>query len=281
MALARAQCLYCGTPLSKDAVDSAARGAAAVARPQPAAAPAPRCLVVLDLSAADPALVADRLAISLYEARQRLARGGLQFHRALAPDAAQAEARRLEGLRCHVVPEAELEPALHPVRVNGGEYAAGVLDLRSADGPLRVAPEAVLGLARGPIAREYAAQPTNRRRSLGTARLEPGYRFHIHRQDGTAVELDPWAFTFRRRDLGRSTLLTLTEWVLAVCRDRPQDDAFRHEPPALAPSDELAEDARRGLGGRERAKDAPAILDNLRQFRFYSGWRAALLRRGV
>lgn len=279
--MARKTCLYCGALLAKEAVDAAARSAAATLRPEPAAPPAARALVVLELSGVDPALVADRLAISVYEARQRAARGGPQLHRVLPPAAAEAEARRLEGLRPRVVPEAELQPALHPVRISGGAYESGVLDLRAADGPLRVAPENVLGLVRGPIAREYAAQEANRRKPLGTARLEAGYRFHIHRHDAPTVELDPWAFTFPQRDVGRSTLLTLSEWTLAVCRDRPQDDAFRHEPPALSPSEEASDEARRGLGGRARPGDAPAILDNLRQFRFYSAWRAALLRRGL
>ena len=32
-------------------------------------------------------------------------------------------------------------------------------------------------------------------------------------------------------------------------------------------------------GGNREASKAPPILDNLAQFRFYSGWRAAIERR--
>lgn len=277
----RPSCLYCGAPLASDAVEEAARSAQAAVEAPREARPA-RMLLLVDLAQADPRLLAERLGIPLYDARQRAARGGVRLHRCLAPDAAAAAAEQLRGLRVFRVPEEEIEPALRPVRVRGGVLAADTLELRGPDGPTRVLPEDVVGLVRGPIAREYAAAPdVLRRRTLGTARLEPGYRFQLHRREGAPVELDPWAFEFPDRELGRSTLLTLTEWALSLARHRPQDDGFRLEPPALAPAEEDAGDARRALGRGERRADAPAILDNVRQFRFYSGWRAALMRRGV
>lgn len=278
--MARPRCLYCGTALAPEAVAAAARSAEAVARPELGARP-PRVLVLLDVTDADPGELARQLGLSIYEARQRVARGGIQLHRALTPDAAAEESRRLEGLRVQLIPEEALQPALDPVRLRGGRLEAGVLELRAADGPLRLAPEDVVGLVRGPIAREYAARDAGRRKTLGAASLEPGYRFHLHRTAGPPVEFDPWAFEFGRQELGRSSLLTLTEWMLSIAAGRPQDNGFRLEPPALAPSEELSEEARKALGWSERPKGAPPILDNLRQFRFYSGWRVALLRRAV
>lgn len=278
--MARPRCLYCGKALTAEAVAAAVRSAQALVRPEPAPRPS-RVLVLLDVSGAEPAELASQLGLSLYEARQRVARGGVQLHRALEPEAAAEAAGRLRGLRVHLVPEQELEPALDPVRLRGGSLEGGALELRSVEGPLRLAPEDVLGLVRGPIAREYAAQDAGRRKTLGTAGLEPGYRFQVHRSNGPPVEFDPWAFEFGRREPGRSSLLTLTGWLSSLAAGRPQDDGFRLEPPALSPSEELAEDARRALGWSERPRGAAPILDNLRQFRFYSGWRAALLRRGV
>jgi hypothetical protein len=238
-------------------------------------------LLLVDVSSAPPEELARRLGLSVYEARQRAARGGVRFHKALDPDAAQEELRRLAGLGVVQVPEAEVAPALRPVAARGGALAGGVLELRAPRGPRRVLAEDVIALVRGPIVREYAALPgAGRRRSLGTASLEPGYRFQLHLRRGDPVELDPWRFEFPDREIGRSSLITLTRWLAELCGDRQQDDGFRLEPPALAPSEEPADSARQALGRGERPPGAPAILDNVRQFRFYSGCRAALVRSG-
>ena len=60
------------------------------------------------------------------------------------------------------------------------------------------------------------------------------------------------------------------------------DDGFRRLPVALAPAlpeEGAAASLRRTGGGPGWSKDARLILDNLAQFRFYSGWRAAAFRR--
>jgi hypothetical protein len=58
------------------------------------------------------------------------------------------------------------------------------------------------------------------------------------------------------------------------------DDEFRRLPPALAP----AAPSGGALGMVEtlrapRASDAPLVLDNLAQFRFYSAWRGLVERQ--
>ncbi len=278
MALARPRCLYCGATLEQAAVAQAAAAAQAVLHPAHPARDA-RVLVLLDLAGVEAADLARHLGVSAYEARQRLLRGGVQLHRVLGPAEAEAEGQRLRGLTVLLVAEEETRPAADPIRARGGQHDADALDLRTSAGPLRLVRDDVTGLVRGPIARQYATQDVVRRTTLAMASLEPGYRFHLHRKAGPPIEVDPWAFEFKERELGRSSLLTLTQWVQDLVRDRPQDDGFRCELPALSPSEELDEGARKALGRGERAKDARPILDNLRQFRFYSGWRAALFRR--
>lgn len=274
--MARSRCLYCGADLA-DAVLAAA--APAATRSDAAGSLAPRVVVLLDLARADAGELARALGLSPYEARQRLARGGVQLHRVLPAEVAARECERLRGLVTIRIPEDEVRPALAPERVRGGGLVSGALELFVGDRPLRLGREDIAALVRGPIAREYAAQAPAQGRRVASAGLEPGYRFHLHRREGAPVELDAWAFEFRDRDPGRSSLLTLTRWCLELARGRPQDDGFRLEPPALSVSEEAGDEARRALGGGARPMDARPILDNLRQFRYYSGWRAAWLRR--
>lgn len=276
MALARPECLYCGAPLEAAVVAAAAAAAQALASPAP---PVPRVLVLLDLAGVQAPHLAGLLGLSLYEARQRLLRGGVQLHRVLLPEEAQAERQRLRGLSVILVLEEETRSASDPVRVRGGHCDNGRLDLRTSAGVIGLGRDGVIGLVRGPIVREYAIRDPVRSKSLAMATLEPGYRFHLHRQAGPPLELDPWAFEFRERDMGRSSLLTLTDWVNVVVGERFRDDGFRLEPPALSPTEELPAAGQQALGHAETGRDSPRILDNLRQFRFYSGWRAAL-RRG-
>ena len=117
-----------------------------------------------------------------------------------------------------------------------------------------------------------------------TATLESGFRFHLHRRDDARpLELDPGAFDFGGNGPGTSSLLQLTAWVQELTRGAAVDDGFRRLPPELgvaaaAAGGPLA--AADALGARAALRaEAPLVLDNLRQFRFYSAWRAAVERR--
>ena len=140
-------------------------------------------------------------------------------------------------------------------------------------------------LVRGPIAREY--QPSLQIRRFQSASLEGGYRIHLHRrEDLRPLELDPGNFEFGFTLTG-SSLLELLGWLEVVARGVP---ARRH-----VPAHHAGVGTRRGAdlgghGGHRRpapgpprsgfGKDeAPAVLDNVAQFRFHSGWRAAVERR--
>jgi hypothetical protein len=296
--VARATCLYCGAPLPPEdlaAALSAAAQASAQAGPVrasggPAGAPpgGERGLLVLDLADANPDTLARALALPRYEAGLLARRGGLHLHRVLEPAAAEAEAARLgaRGLAAVVVPEAEAR--VRPLRCLGGERGTGVLSLRTEEGPVTLHRGDVLLVVRGPIVREY--QPTPKRRRVDTARLEEGYRVHLHlhaRPPGAAprpVEIDAGNFEFGFAVTG-SARLEVDAWVDEVAGDARIDEGFRRLPPALGPAEPevkgaLAAASSLGLATHGRGSDdAPVVLDNGEQFRHYSGWRAAVARR--
>jgi hypothetical protein len=285
--MARPRCLYCGAALPPELVADVVGASSA---PPPGAgdttpadrAPIDRVLVVVDLSAADPAALSRALGLSGFEAGQRAIRGGYHLHRILADADAGAEAARIagEGLRAVLVPEAEARRT--PLPALGGRRDGTALSLRSADGLVRIETGELFLVVRGPIVREYQASES--RRKIRTASLEGGYRIHLHRREAPApVELDPAAFEFEDKAPLASSLLELSSWVEGARGGAPVDDAFRLFPPALGPS--APEPKGRldptALAGRSAAGrgDGPVVLDNLEQFRFYSGWRAAVERR--
>lgn len=293
MARARATCVYCGAPLP-------VRAGEAVGGPGPPSAPSPaetaaRLLVILDLGTATEEGVASALGLSLFEAGQRRKRGGLQLHRIAEEGRAREEAAALRaaGLEVVLVPEDEARtPPLHAL---GGGPGGGGLRLRGREGDLFVSRDDLRLVVRGPIAREY--QPSLRIRSLRTASLDGGYRIHLHRRaDPRPVELDPGNFEFGFTVTG-SSLLELLGWLGALAPRVPVDDEFRRLPPELSPAiaptfgvmaataglarpDRGPHDARtRAAIGGSGADEPPAVLDNVAQFRFYSGWRASVERR--
>ncbi len=294
MAMARANCVYCGAPLPVPARE-AVKGAGPASAPPPPETAA-RLLVILDLGAATEEGVASALGLSLFEAGQRRKRGGLQLHRIAEEGRAQEEAAALRsaGLEVVLVPEDEARAA--PLHALGGGPEAGGLRLRDRDGAFFFVPSDELRLVvRGPIAREY--QPSLRIRSVRTASLDGGYRIHLHRGvDPRPVELDPGNFEFGFTVTG-SSLLELLGWLGALAPAVPVDDEFRRLPPELSPAiaptfgvmaataglarpDRGPNDFRtRTVMGGSGAEEPPAVLDNVAQFRFYSGWRASVERR--
>jgi hypothetical protein len=276
--VARPSCLYCGAALPfAPAAPLAPAGT-------PPAPPVDRTLLVLVLEGADEDALARALGQPAYAAGLLARRGGLHLHRILEPGAAEAEAARLraDGLGVVLVPEAEAR--VRPVRALGGERLGDTLALRTEEGPLTLSPGDVLLVVRGAITREYQARFERRRRAAG---LEEGYRVHLHRRAAPRpVELDAYNVELGFAVTG-SARLELDAWVEAAAAGAPRDDAFRRLPPVLGPAQEeargplaaagaLGRASRRGEAGRDAA---PLVLDNVAQFRFYSGWRAAVERR--
>jgi hypothetical protein len=284
VALARLQCLYCGAALPDAVVAEAARQAgesAPTAAVDSVPAGPPRSLLVLDLEGADASALAAGLALSIFEAAQRVRRGGWQLHRIAPAQEAAREADRLAraGLRVLALPEGEVRAA-RPLTAAGGSWTGEGLTLRTEAGPLAVSAGDLVLVVRGPIAREYLTPA--KARKFRTATLDQGYRFHLHRrEDPRPRELDPTAFDFGLPALTESSLLLLSSWVEKAAAGVPVDEGFRREAPALAPAAPETSGIAAALQGpaESRKEDAAQVLDNLEQFRFYSAWRGCAARR--
>jgi hypothetical protein len=236
---------------------------------------------VIDLGGAAPDALARALGLAAYEAALLARRGGFHLHAILGDPAATKERRRLEGegLRIDALPEADARA--RPVRTSGGEREGDRLRLRTEDGEVCVGREDLLLIVSGPIARQYQTFYRPRRQAL--AGLEEGYRVHLHRRARLQpLEIDAANFEFGFAVTG-SARLELEAWLEAAAKGVPRDDGFRRLPPAFGvaepePKGALAAAGR--LAGTVRgAKDERLVLDNAEQFRFYSGWRAAIERR--
>jgi hypothetical protein len=169
--------------------------------------------------------------------------------------------------------------------VIGGRLEPGRLLARTQSGELELPASDLLLVVRGPIRREYQAQP--RLRKVTTASLTDGYRFHLHRRSAPApVELDPEGFEFDdAAGAVASSLLRVAAWLDVIAAGVSVDDAFRFLSPALGTAQEQARarlGAARALGKRlvesGRAESDRLILDNVRQFRAYSAWRGVAER---
>jgi hypothetical protein len=275
LAVARPRCLYCG------AGRAAVSGPADAGEP-PSHAAAPRALLVLDVAGAGEDALAAALRVSRFEARQLQRRGGFQLQRVADKQVVEREAGELlgHGLAVTVLDEAAVQAAAAPLVARKGRLDGATLALRIGSDNLGVEKADVLLGVRGPIRREYQTAANWRR--LRSATLSDGYRFHLHRHsDPRPVELDPGAFEFDEEDEAfQSSLLRLNSWFATLTAHAAVDDAFRLLTPALGAeaADEagvfkLAEAARPA-----RPKGEPLVLDNLRQFRFYSAWRGTLER---
>jgi hypothetical protein len=240
-----------------------------------------RLLVLLQVEGTEAAALARALGLAAAEANHRVRRGGWQLLRIAEPAAAEAHAQPLReaGLRIALVAEADVRAAARPVLALGGDSTGPALSLRTMEGPARVQSGDLLLVVQGPITREYqTSQEVKRSR---TATLEPGYRFHLHRRgEVRPLELDPGAFDFGAAASGASSLLQLTAWVRELGAGVARDDGFRRLPPELGVAEAAAGPlaAADALGVRGGRGESTLVLDNLRQFRFYSAWRAALQR---
>jgi hypothetical protein len=170
-----------------------------------------------------------------------------------------------------------------PLACLASERRSDELRLSTTEGVVSLAQADVLLVVRGAITREY--QTTADRLRITTTRLEEGLRVHIHRRaDERALEIDALNFELGFAASG-SVRLELDAWLETVTGDAPRDLGFRHLGPVLGPSEPepggplkavgaLAATTR-GAAGENR----PLVLDNVGQFRFYSGCLAAVARR--
>lgn len=286
--MARASCLYCGAPLPHDPETSPPIEAirdVPVPEEHPEAPSAPRVLIILDLLPVSAETLGKALELSPYEAELLSRRGGYHLHRILEEGLGEEEAQRLReaGLRVELLPESDAR--VTPLRAQGGERRRQRLELRTAEGPLTLRTADILLVVRGAITRQY--QSEYRRRRVGVASLEEGFRVHFHRHsDARPVEIEATNFEFDFTATG-SAHLELDTWIDSLGDEVLRDDGFKRLPPAfgvaepettgpLGAMESLGRQARTGDSG---AKGDNVVLDNAGQFLFYSGWRAAIERR--
>jgi hypothetical protein len=190
--------------------------------------------------------------------------------------AAECERLRACGASVRALSEHEVRRGARPwVAAGGRQRGDGGLELRSAGDERVLAPGSLLLVVQGRIQREYQPRVARRPR---TATLEQGYRIHLHaREAERLVELDPGGFEFDGESEPGSSLLRLRSWLEQLGAGVPVDDRFRFMPPALGPEEPSQGGALAASAGLRRrgGDDENVILDNLRQFRFYSAWRGA------
>lgn len=279
--MARARCLYCGAVLGRDLVEAAAAAAEALASENLPPPPPERHLVVLDLTDAPREVLASALRVSAFEADQRLRRGGYQLHRIAAPEAAREDVERLQaaGLRVRVVPEGEARAAASPDLALGAIWDGRALALRTVEGPREVRRGALLLMVRGPIARARE-EPHRHFKRVRVAGPSEGHRIHLHLRTGPQpIELDPDNLEMGEAPAAGSVLAALLGWLREIAEGAAVDEGFRFVTPALDVAQPPLPSAAQALDHARARKGArPMLLDNVAQFRFYSGWRAAVER---
>ena len=275
VAVARPRCLYCGAALSAEAVSEAEKSTREI-REGASPTAAERVLVVIEHSESDPDSLGRALGLSFFEASQRAARGGFDLLRTSRPAEAEELAAELResGLAVFLVPESEARRPPSPVR--GGGFEDRRLHLLTGEGEVVFRGEDLLLVVKGPIAREY--QTPADRAKFSTATLPGGYLVHLHlRRDRPPYELDPDNFEFGAASR-QGSLLELGLGLESL--GASTDDGFKKLAPALAP----AAKETTGVAAAARALvrtsgEGALVLDNVAQFRFYSGWRGAVERR--
>jgi hypothetical protein len=239
-------------------------------------------LLLIDLVATPPDALSQALAASRYEATLLARRGGLHLVRAAGAAEIESEAERLRagGAALFVVPEAEVRAP--PIACLAGERRGDSLVLRTAGASVTFPGPDPLLVVRGTIAREY--QPHGAARRIATARPGEGRRLHLHRRHDTRpLEIDALDFEVGFAASG-SAQLEIDAWIESVAGGVPRDDGFARLPPALAPAQPEPGGALAAFGSLAAARgdaEGRLVLDNLAQFRFYSGCLAAVARRRV
>lgn len=192
--------------------------------------------------------------------------------------AALAEGLASFGIRVFRVPEAEVRAA--PTRLVRGGWCDGRLVLKCEEGSTRELDLGdVLLVVHGVITRSFQSNAV--RRKIHSVRLDEGHRFHLHlRSLAAPLELDPADFELSPVGTMPSAFLEIRAWLEAGPAALRIDEGFRHLTPALSPHQETKDVVGGLLGARaEGAHERAVILDNLIQFRVYSGWRGGLERR--
>jgi hypothetical protein len=298
VAMARANCMYCGAALSAELQEAAAASAKkvlqtrniasleAIARNAGTSEPAAKRYVVIDTGASPAEAIAAGCGVSLWEARQWQTASRYRLLRISTEpaDGPLETGLRDKGLRVLSVPETTVVRSRNPIPVE------------SIDPSVSPAPCTVRDNTEGPPSKTVLAEPDlaliisatirrekkNEKPARGApseARLEDGWLVHFHFRGGTRPwDIDPRKTTYEGVGLASAFMRTL-ELVRRLSSFIPHDEAFRTVVPALSQSSDSLTDFKSFASPDQarKGKDPKVIIfDNVAQFREYSAWRGAV-----
>jgi len=297
IAMARANCVYCGAALSAEAQAAAAQTARkvlqtrdianleAVARAAGREQPSKR-YVVVDTAATSVEAIANACGISLWEARQWQTASRYRLVKVSTEpvDGPLETGLRAKGLRVLVVPEETVARSRNPIPVESIDPS-----LSPAPCTIREDPEAPpartalqepdLALILSATIRRERVQDQTVRRAPTDTRLEDAWLVHFHfRGGGRPWEIDPRKTTYEGAGLASAYMRT-PDLVRRLQTIVPHDETFKNIVPALSQGADPLGGLQNLASPTENKKSKEprlVILDNVAQFREYSAWRGAV-----
>ena len=296
IAMARANCVYCGAALSAEALEEAARAAQrilqtkslanleAVAKGSPRD-PRSRRYVVIDTSAVEVEMIAEACGVSSWEARQWQTASRYRLIKVSAEpaDGPLESGLRAKGLRVLIVPDEAVARSRDPIPIESIDPLAEPPQCTVREDPeappsRRTLREPDLALiVTASIRRERVKDETSRRTPVDT-RLEDAWLVHLHlRGEARPWEIDPLKTAYEGAGPASAYMRTL-ELVRRLSAFAPHDDAFKNVVPALSPgADPLSSLESFASANKKKTKEPKVVvLDNVAQFREYSAWRGAI-----
>jgi hypothetical protein len=286
VAMARANCLYCGAALDGESIAGAALAAQKVLQSKSllhleanlqTTDSAPRTYFIADTAAGTVETLAELGGVSLWQARQWQSATRYRLLRVSAED---ADSGGKDPRVVHRVSEKDVAPRRTPVAVEtvdaAAAWALAIRDDPDTKATRRILrPQDVLLIVSAPIKREKADRSAGRKRMDN--RLEDNWLVHLHvRGEARPWEIDPLRTAFEGSAQASAHMSTL-ELVRRFAETVPHEEGFRTFVPALAPGEDPLTDMKNLHSKGKEAKDSKIIvLDNVAQFREYSAWRSAL-----
>ncbi len=297
IAMARANCVYCGAALSPADLEEATRAAQRILQTKslanleavsggPAQESRPRRYVVIDTRAVQVETIASACGVSSWEARQWQAASRYRLVRisSEAADGPLESSLKAQGLRVLAVPDATVVRSRNPIPLESIDPLADPPQCTLREDPeappsRRVLREGDLVLIVSASIRRERVKEEAPKRTPADTRLEDAWLVHLHfKGEPRPWEIDPLRTAYEGVGLASAYMQTV-ELVRRLSIAAPHDDAFKNMVPALSPGadplgglESLASDA-----GKKKGKEPKVVvLDNVTQFREYSAWRGAI-----
>lgn len=296
IAMARANCVYCGAALSGEAVEGAALAARRVLQSKDllnleAAANAlvleqpPRRYVIIDTTTASVERLALACSVSVWEARQWQAASRYRLLKISTepPDGPWESGLKEKGLIPLVVPDDTIARSRNPILLESIDPNASPAqctvreDPEAAPSRRELREQDLTLIVSASIRRERMKDHASTRVRPDT-RLEDAWLIHLHlKGELRPWEVDPLRTSYEGAGLASAFMRTL-ELVRRLSSIAPHDESFRNVVPALSPgADPLRDLEALAPAAKKKGKEPKVVvLDNVAQFREYSAWRGAI-----